>query len=81
MHLGTVLSSPDCQVLDVVIRISQDYSIHPLSGKERRLNLIVYLTPGWDRAWYDACILYLLHAALLFLSECVQGWWFAAMGG
>jgi hypothetical protein len=31
----------------------QDYSIHPLSGKERRLNLIVYLTPEWDNAWYS----------------------------
>jgi hypothetical protein len=24
-----------------------DYSIHPLSGKERRLNLILYLNPAW----------------------------------
>ena len=24
-----------------------DYSIHPLSGKERRLNLILYLNPSW----------------------------------
>ena len=63
------------------MRILQDYSIHPLSGKERRLNLIVYLTPDWDRAWFDACILSFLHAVLLFLSECVQGWRFAAMGG
>jgi len=29
----------------------QDYSVHPLSGKERRLNLIVYLTPDWNAAW------------------------------
>jgi Rps23 Pro-64 3,4-dihydroxylase Tpa1-like proline 4-hydroxylase len=24
-----------------------DYSVHPISGKERRLNLILYLTPDW----------------------------------
>ena len=24
-----------------------DYSIHPVSGKERRLNLIVYMNPDW----------------------------------
>jgi hypothetical protein len=65
----------------VVIRILQDYSIHPLSGKERRLNLIVYLTPDWDRAWFDACILSFQHAALSTLSECMQGRRFAAMGG
>ena len=24
-----------------------DYSIHPISGKERRVNLIVYLNKDW----------------------------------
>lgn len=28
-----------------------DYCIHPLTGKQRRLNLIVYMTPGWRDAW------------------------------
>ena len=28
-----------------------DYSIHPLSGKERRLNLIVYLNKGWKQEY------------------------------
>ncbi len=28
-----------------------DYSLHPKLGKERRLNLIVWLTPSWDPAW------------------------------
>lgn len=28
-----------------------DYSIHPLSGKTRCLNLIVYLTPDWNPSW------------------------------
>lgn len=25
-----------------------DYSIHPITGKERRINLIVYMNPHWD---------------------------------
>ena len=28
-----------------------DYSLHPVTGKERRLNLILYLNDGWDESW------------------------------
>jgi Rps23 Pro-64 3,4-dihydroxylase Tpa1-like proline 4-hydroxylase len=28
-----------------------DYSIHPKLGKERILNLIIYVTPGWKEEW------------------------------
>lgn len=28
-----------------------DYSKHPLSGKERRLNLILYINEGWEETW------------------------------
>jgi Rps23 Pro-64 3,4-dihydroxylase Tpa1-like proline 4-hydroxylase len=28
-----------------------DYSIHPKSGMERRLNLIIYIQPGWKTEW------------------------------
>jgi hypothetical protein len=28
-----------------------DYSIHPITGKERRLNLIVYLNHEWQSGW------------------------------
>ena len=28
-----------------------DYSIHPKLGLERRLNLIVYMQPGWQQEW------------------------------
>lgn len=28
-----------------------DYSIHPLSGKERRVNIIIYLTKDWKEEW------------------------------
>jgi hypothetical protein len=28
-----------------------DYSIHPKLGRERRLNLIIYLNPDWQESW------------------------------
>lgn len=28
-----------------------DYSLHPKLGLERRLNLIIYVTPGWEKEW------------------------------
>lgn len=31
-----------------------DYSVHPVSGLERRLNLIVYLNPAWKAEWGGA---------------------------
>ncbi len=31
-----------------------DYEKHPLSGKQRRLNLILYLSKDWDPAWKGA---------------------------
>jgi hypothetical protein len=31
-----------------------DYSIHPITGLERRVNLIVYLNDTWDAAWGGA---------------------------
>jgi hypothetical protein len=36
------------------LNVHLDYSIHPKLGLERRLNLIVYLTQGWDVAWGGA---------------------------
>jgi hypothetical protein len=36
------------------LNVHLDYSIHPKLGLERRLNLIVYLTRGWDPAWGGA---------------------------
>lgn len=29
-----------------------DYSIHPITQKERRVNLIVYMTKGWKEEWH-----------------------------
>lgn len=28
-----------------------DYNIHPKLGEQRKLNIIVYMTPNWDPAW------------------------------
>ena len=33
------------------LNVHQDYSIHPKLKLERRLNLIIYVTPGWRDDW------------------------------
>lgn len=33
------------------LNVHKDYSLHPKLRLERRINLIVYLTPGWDSDW------------------------------
>lgn len=33
-----------------------DYSLHPISGKERRLNLLLYLNREWDTAAYGGAL-------------------------
>lgn len=37
-----------------MLNIHKDYSIHPKLGLLRKLNLIVYLTPGWLPEWGGA---------------------------
>jgi hypothetical protein len=50
-----------------------DYSIHPLTGKERRVNLIVYMNPNWNEDWNGG--LELWHSGM---SRCgkryIPGW-------
>ncbi len=36
------------------LNVHLDYSVHPKLGLERRLNLILYLTKGWNPAWGGA---------------------------
>jgi len=36
------------------LNIHLDYEKHPLSGKERRLNIILYLSKYWDTLWNGA---------------------------
>ena len=33
------------------LNVHKDYSIHPKLGLERRINIIVYLTPDWQESW------------------------------
>lgn len=33
------------------LNVHKDYSIHPKLGKERRLNMIIYMTPNWNDSW------------------------------
>lgn len=33
------------------LNIHLDYEKHPFSGKERRLNIIYFLSKGWDKIW------------------------------
>lgn len=33
------------------LNVHKDYSIHPKLDLERRLNIIIYMTPNWDSAW------------------------------
>lgn len=33
------------------LNIHKDYSIHPKLGMERRINLIIYMTPDWNQEW------------------------------
>lgn len=33
------------------LNLHLDYSLHPLSGKERRINIIIYLNEHWQEAW------------------------------
>jgi hypothetical protein len=63
LHGGGIHSHPNGGKLDMHL----DYSIHPISKKERRLNLILYLNKEWDKSyggelqmWNDD------------MSECIQ---------
>ena len=33
------------------LNMHKDYSIHPKLGLERRLNIIIYMTPDWEESW------------------------------
>ena len=33
------------------LNMHKDYSIHPKLGKERRINIIIYMTPDWQEEW------------------------------
>ena len=33
------------------LNMHKDYSIHPKLGKERRINIVIYMTPDWQEEW------------------------------
>lgn len=33
------------------LNIHKDYSIHPKLGLQRKINIIMYMTPGWESSW------------------------------
>jgi Rps23 Pro-64 3,4-dihydroxylase Tpa1-like proline 4-hydroxylase len=47
LHGGGLHSYPS----GALLRMHVDYSIHPLSGKERRLNLIAFVNKDWKAGW------------------------------
>eukprot|EP00698_Gefionella_okellyi_P005180 TRINITY_DN14742_c0_g1_i1.p1 TRINITY_DN14742_c0_g1~~TRINITY_DN14742_c0_g1_i1.p1 ORF type:complete len:279 (-),score=41.42 TRINITY_DN14742_c0_g1_i1:109-945(-) len=50
LHGGGLHYHPRNSKLDMHL----DYSVHPLIPKQRRLNLIVYMTPNWQPSWGGA---------------------------
>lgn len=40
------------------LNVHQDYSLHPRTGLQRRLNIILYLNPEWDPSWGGGLGLY-----------------------
>lgn len=50
-----------------------DYSIHPFTGKERRLNLIVYLNREWESSWGGA--LQLWNAEFTSCTKAIEPAW------
>ena len=40
------------------LNVHQDYSLHPRSGLQRRLNIIMYLNPEWNAIWGGGLGLY-----------------------
>jgi Rps23 Pro-64 3,4-dihydroxylase Tpa1-like proline 4-hydroxylase len=54
------------------LNIHLDYSIHPKLKKERRLNIILYLTPDWNPSWGGGLELWSHDAENNSPKECVK---------
>jgi hypothetical protein len=64
------------------LAMHRDFSFHPQTGLERRLNLLVFLNPWWDREWggtlylgqhQEVAVLPVLNRTVLF--ECSAESW------
>jgi Rps23 Pro-64 3,4-dihydroxylase Tpa1-like proline 4-hydroxylase len=52
--------------------IHLDYDIHPKLGKQRKLNIIVYMTPDWDNSYGGGLELWSHNAETNQPKECVK---------
>lgn len=52
--------------------IHSDYEIHPYSGKQRNLNIILYLSKNWDESWGGASELWNSDASKLIVKSKVK---------
>ena len=53
------------------LNIHKDYSIHPKLGMERRINIIIYLSPDWNEEWGGGLELWSHNAENNQPKECV----------
>ena len=68
LHGAGIHCHPQGGKLDVHL----DYSIHPISGKERRLNLIIYLNKYWEEEWNGALELWKPYENDKNPKECIK---------
>ncbi len=52
--------------------IHLDYERHPITGKQRRINIILYMTRDWDPAWNGHTELWLADMATCVVRSPVQ---------
>ena len=53
------------------LNMHKDYSIHPKLGMERRINLIIYMTPNWNKNWNGGLELWSHDSEKNLPKECV----------
>lgn len=54
------------------LNIHKDYSIHPKLRLERRLNIIIYMTPNWNPEWGGGLQLWSHDEAKNLPKECIK---------
>ena len=54
------------------LNMHKDYSIHPKLGKERRINIIIYMTPDWQEEWGGGLELWSHDEEKNLPKECVK---------
>ena len=54
------------------LNMHKDYSIHPKLGKERRINIVIYMTPDWQEEWGGGLELWSHDEEKNLPKECVK---------